>query len=126
MNCTVIKLFVAVLCICSVAVISSCEKQKETIATILVLTEDGDPVPGAWVRIFSNPTPPPSPNELRFNDSAQTNGSGKVTFNFTDFYKKGQAGFAVLDLEGWKGSLYGTGIIKIEEEVTTEETLEIE
>lgn len=126
MNRTVIKLFTVLLGICSLTVFNSCEKQKETIATILVVTEDGDPVPGAWVRIFSNPTPPPSPNELRFNDSAKTNGTGKVTFNFTDFYKKGQAGFAVLDLEAWKGSLYGTGIIKIEEETTTEESLEVE
>ncbi len=49
-----------------------------------------------------------------------------MTFDFTEFYKKGQAGFAVLDIEAFKGGLNGEGIIKIEEETTSEETITIE
>jgi hypothetical protein len=106
---------------------SSCKKDKETIATVLVLDNDGDPVPGALVRLYSNPSElPPPPNELRFDTTAVTNGTGRVTFNFSDFYKKGQAGFAVLDIEASKGILSGIGIIKIEEEATTEESVTIE
>jgi hypothetical protein len=121
-----ITLFTAFTGLSLLSVFSGCEKPEDTIATITVLNADGEPVPGATVRIFSNPSPPPRPNEPRFDDTSLTNGTGKVSFNFTDYYKQGQAGFAVLDLEAWKGSLYGTGIIKIEEETTTEETVEID
>ncbi|MBL7943608.1 MAG: hypothetical protein JNM00_12625 [Flavobacteriales bacterium] len=126
MNRMKIGLFAIITGSACLFVFSGCEKPEDTIATITVVNLDGEPIPGATVRIFSNPTPPPQPNELRFDDTSVTNGTGKVSFNFTDYYKQGQAGFAVLDLEAWKGSLYGTGIIKIEEETTTEEVVEIE
>jgi hypothetical protein len=63
---------------------------------------------------------------IRFDTTQVTNGTGKVSFDFSDFYKKGQAGFAVLDVEASKGADNGEGIIKIEEEKTTEETITIE
>lgn len=107
--------------------ITSCKKDKETIATVIVLNDEGLPVPGATVRLFSNPSEnPPPPNALRFDTKATTNGTGRATFNFSEFYKKGQSGFAVLDIEAFKGNLYGVGIIKIEEETTTEESITIE
>jgi hypothetical protein len=49
-----------------------------------------------------------------------------VTFDFSDFYEEGQAGFAVLDIEASKGSDEGEGIIKIEEKKVNEETVVIE
>jgi hypothetical protein len=108
-------------------VINGCKKDKETIATITIVNDDGAVVPGATVRLFSNPSEnPPPPNALRFDTTQVTNGTGKVTFDFTEFYKKGQAGFAVLDIEAFKGGLNGEGIIKIEEETTSEETIIIE
>jgi len=124
---TFIKLFVFVFAISTLAVFTGCKKDKETIATILVLNDDGDPVPSASVRLFSNPSPGSTNNNaLRFDTTSLTNGTGKVTFNFSEFYKKGQAGFAVLDIEVTKGNLSGTGIIKIEEEATTEESVTVE
>jgi hypothetical protein len=113
--------------LCAAVITNGCKKDKETIATITIVNDEGEVVPGATVRLFSNPseTPPP-PNELRFDTTQVTNGTGKVTFDFSEFYKKGQAGFAVLDIEAFKGSLSGEGIIKIEEEETTEETIVIE
>jgi len=115
------------LALLAVLVISSCKKDLETIATVIVLNANGNPVPGATVRLFSSPSVlPPPPNELRFDTTAVTNGTGKVTFNFSEFYKKGQAGFAVLDIEAFKGALFGIGIIKIEEEDTSEESVTIE
>jgi len=37
----------------------------------------------------------------------------------------GQAGFAVLDVEAYKGALYGVGIIKVAEQEETEVTIEL-
>ena len=127
MNRTCVKLFLVALSVSSLALFSGCKKDKETITTILVLNDEGDPVPSATVRLFSNPSPGSTNNNaLRFDTTAVTNGTGKVTFNFTEFYKKGQAGFAVLDIEATKGNLFGTGIVKIEEETTTEESVTVE
>lgn len=127
MKSTFLKLFTLLVAISTLAVLSGCKKDPDTIATVIVLNEDGMVVPGATVRLFSNPSEsPPPPNELRFDTTAVTNGTGKVTFNFTEFYKKGQAGFAVLDIEVTKGNLFGSGIIKIEEKTTTEEAITIE
>jgi hypothetical protein len=109
------------------SLISSCNKEKETIATITVQSENGDIIPGAEVRLFAVGSPDvPQISEIRFDTTAYTNGAGKVSFNFSEYYKAGQAGFAVLDIEASKGSLEGTGIIKIEEETTTEEIVIVE
>jgi hypothetical protein len=110
-----------------VIAISGCKKDQQTIATITVVNADGEAVPGASVRLYavSSQTPPP-PQEVRFDTIQVTNGTGKVSFDFTDYYEEGQAGFAVLDIEASKGSLEGEGIIKIEEMKTNEETVVIE
>lgn len=107
--------------------VSGCKKDQQTIATITVVNADGEAVPGASVRLYavSSETPPP-PQEVRFDTTQVTNGTGKVSFDFTDYYEEGQAGFAVLDIEASKGSLEGEGIIKIEEMKTNEETVVIE
>ena len=52
--------------------------------------------------------------------------AGMVTFNFSEFYVAGQAGFAVLDIDATKGNLSGTGLIKIEEMQTNEATVYLE
>jgi hypothetical protein len=106
---------------------TACEKEKDTIATITVKSEGGDIIPGALVRLYAIGSPDvPQISEIRFDTTAYTNGSGKVSFNFSEYYKAGQAGFAVLDIEASKGDLYGTGIIKIEEEETNEELVTVE
>lgn len=125
-NTKAFKLFSIVILSSTLFIFSSCEKDKETVATILVLDQDGMPVPGATVRLYGAPSEDCQGCELRFDTTSLTNGAGKVTFNFSDFYKKGQAGFAVLDIEATKGSLAGTGIIKIEEEETNDESVTIE
>lgn len=121
-----LKLFSVLLLTASAFVFSSCRKDEETIATILVLDADGAPVPSASVRLFAEPSEPCDGCELRFDTIQVSNGTGKVTFDFSDFYKAGQAGFAVLNIEASKGSLFGSGIIKIEEEETNEESVIIE
>jgi hypothetical protein len=49
-----------------------------------------------------------------------------VSFNLSDFYVPGQAGFAVLDIEATKGGLYGEGLIKIDEMMTNSATVVVE
>lgn len=106
---------------------ASCKKEKETIATITVKGANNQVVSGAQVRLFAVGSPDVEQiNEIRFDTLGTTNASGKVSFNFSDYYKAGQAGFAVLDIQASKGTLYGTGIIKIEEETTSEETVIVE
>ena len=57
-----------------------------------------------------------------------TDANGEVIFNFTDDFKLGQAGFAVLMLEANSEDelLHAEGIIKVEEEKINEETLVIQ
>lgn len=121
------KIIIPVLAASIMLAFSSCEKEKETIATITIKSNNGDIIPGCQVRLYAIGSPDvPQISEIRFDTTAFTNGSGKVSFNFSEYYKAGQAGFAVLDIEASKGSLYGTGIIKIEEEETNEELVTVE
>lgn len=121
------KIFSVILMALLIVAISSCKKDKKTIATISVVSSTGVAVPGASVQLYSacSECPPPA-GGYRFDTTLVTNGAGKVSFDFTDFYKKGQAGFAVLDIHASKGDMEGDGIIKIEEETTTEEIVAIE
>ena len=113
--------------IIGVSTLSSCRKDKETIATVQVLNSFGSPVPGATVRLKGEASAATDfIAELRFDTTQVANGTGKVSFNFSDFYQQGQAGFVVLDIVATKGALEGTGIIKIEEEETTEEAIVIQ
>jgi len=130
------KIFSVILMALLIVAISSCKKDKKTIATISVVSSTGVAVPGASVQLAvpgasvqlysaCSECPPPA-GGYRFDTTLVTNGAGKVSFDFTDFYKKGQAGFAVLDIHASKGDMEGDGIIKIEEETTTEEIVAIE
>ena len=113
--------------ISTVLLFTSCQPEVETIATVIVKNELGSAVPGATVRLFGvGSVEDDFIGEVRFDTTAVTNGTGKVSFNFSEFYKQGQAGFVVLDIEASKGSLFGEGIIKVEEEATTEEVIGIE
>lgn len=123
----IFKMFGVAMLVSLFFTVSGCEKDKHTIATILIVNAEGQAVPGVSVRLYavSSQTPAP-PNAIRFDTTQITNGTGKVSFDFSEFYKKGQAGFVVLDILASKGAQTGDGIIKIEEEKTTEETIIIE
>lgn len=104
----------------------SCNKEEPTIATIYVIDAAGDPVSGATVRIYGSPsetTPPP--NTIALDTTVTTDATGKVSVDYSEFYKMGQAGFAVLDVEAYKGALYGVGIIKVAEQEETEATIKL-
>lgn len=100
----------------------ACNKEKPTKAIITVKRENGNTVPGVFVKLFANPTIPLG-DPSRLTKTATTDASGRAEFDYTDFYEQGQAGFAVLDILATKDTLVGEGIIKIVEEETSEETV---
>ena len=100
-----------------------CRKEAPTVAKIEVVDTSGAVVPNAMVRLYPTPTVLEH-GAIIIDDTLFTGIDGIATFDYTDQFNLGQAGFAVLDIEVRSGdSLYGEGIIKIEQEVTSEETV---
>ena len=106
-----------------VGMMTSCRKESPTIAVITVVDVSGNRFEGANVRLYPESTVNPHP-AIIIDDLLSSDSKGKATFNYTDKFNLGQAGFAVLDIEVWSGNtLSGTGIIKVEAERTSEETV---
>ncbi len=106
-----------------IASLSSCRKEGSTVAKIKVVDTSGVAFPGAMVRLY--PTPSVADHgAIIIDDTMFADADGYATFDYTDMFNLGQAGFTVLDIEIRSGdSLYGEGIIKIVEEETTEEVV---
>lgn len=100
----------------------SCNKVEPTKAIITVVDEDSHVVAGAYVKLFANPTYPLG-DPSRLLKEGNTGSDGRIVFDYSDFYKQGQAGFAVLDIYASYDTLAAEGIIKILEEEETEETV---
>lgn len=101
----------------------SCRKELPTVAKIRVVDTSGAAFPNAMVRLYPTPTVGVH-GAIVLDDTMYTDVTGYATFDYTDFYNLGQAGVAVLDIEVRSGdSLYGKGIIKIEQEKTSQETV---
>jgi hypothetical protein len=103
--------------------VSSCYKEKETTAVVTVLDAANAPVPGAEVKLYYKYGSDSLGTDLRLDKTETTDASGKVNFNYTEEFKSGQAGLAVLDIEV-DGAILG--IIKIEEEKQNEETVNLQ
>ena len=98
---------------------NSCYKPKSTIATITVLNNSNNaPVSGATVRLFYDD--PAGVNTSLVDEQNTTSDEGVVNFDFSSYYKDGQAGFAVLDIE--VNNVF-VGVVQIEERATTEKTI---
>jgi hypothetical protein len=104
----------------SAVVFAACNKEKPTTAIIIVKNQADQVVPGVTVKLYANPSFPLG-DPTRLNKEGVTNSAGQVEFDYTDFYKQGQAGFAVLDILATKDTLAGAGIIKILEEEENKE-----
>lgn len=106
--------------------LNSCKKKQQTIAKIRVIDTSGATFTNAMVRLWADPTIPIH-GAVVIDDTVYTNADGVATFDYTDDFNLGQAGFAVLNIEVRSGeSLYGEGIIKIEPEETTQENVVIQ
>ena len=106
----------------------SCRKEKDTTATVIVVDAAQNPVAGATVRVYC-PDATCAGGALNEDMDREdvTGSNGKVKFNYTEQYKLGQAGFAVLDVEvrqtAGSATPDATGVIKIEEEQENEQTI---
>jgi len=88
-----------------VVVFASCNKVVNTTATVTVLDEKEDAVQGAIVHVF----PTPSPQDTialdtlvlieSLDETKVTDNKGQVFFDYTEYYKRGQTGLFVLDME---------------------------
>ena len=103
--------------------IVGCRKKEDTIAIVTVKNDANEAVAGATVKLKAEGTQdePASINTDVFPMTATSNSSGQATFNFNEVYQLGQAGVAVLSIEVVSGTATGIGVIKIEQEETTEE-----
>jgi|SRR5690349_19484672 len=101
---------------------TGCRKKKDTIAKVYVRDAANNPVVAAQVVLYGESTTSPSPPVTLF-DTTTTNGTGEAIFNFNDVYQLGQAGVAVLNIKAEKNGQVGEGIIKVEQETTSEETV---
>ncbi len=98
--------------------LNSCYKTENTTAIIQVLdSTNSSTVSGAEVELLYIAGHPDS-TEIHLTET--TNNIGDAFFDFTDMYKAGQAGFAVLDIRV-NGSY--KGIIEINEMVVNKETV---
>jgi hypothetical protein len=103
---------------------SGCRKKKDTIVKIYVRDADTElPVAGCNVILKGVPTITPPPGEVILFDTVLTNASGEAIFSFNDVYEMGQAGLAVLNIEAFSDSTSGEGIIEVQQETLSEETV---
>ena len=112
----------SLLLLLAVVVLSGCNKEKDTIARITIVKENGQPVTEAYVKLYANPAFPLG-DATRLTQEKLTDSRGMAEFDYSGFYEQGQAGFAVLDIVSFKDSMVGEGIIKILEEEVNEETV---
>ena len=111
--------------------VMGCYKELPTVANIQVVHIDDSgveiPVNNAEVRLYSYGSGQGGSNGgLRFDITQNTTANGQTTFNFSEYYKPGQTGFAVLDIQVTKGSLYGEDLIEIVEMEINERKVVIE
>jgi len=118
------RIFSTALVAAGIVLLAGCYEMEETIANITVVRMEGDveiPVSDAEVRLYALGSSAVS--DPRFDTIQNTTEEGFVSFNLSELYVPGQAGFAVLDIQVCKGQLQGQGLIKIDEMLTNEATV---
>lgn len=107
--------------------ISSCYKVSDTLATIIITDKNGVRLPGTVVHVYPNPTEPANPPaelDQSLDQTKTTNTKGEVYFDYTEYYKRGQVGLFVLNIEATSGdTLLVPGIIKVVEQEDNYETV---
>lgn len=102
--------------------LNSCYKPDQTIAIIRVLDNNtNNPIENISVRLFFDDSN--GANIPKYDIVKNTLSNGTASFDFSDGYKDGQGGFAVLDIE-----VDGVfmGVINIVEMTTTEKVIYIQ
>jgi len=102
--------------------LNSCYKPDQTIAIIRVLDNNtNNPIENISVRLFFDDSNGGSIPEIDIIKNTLSNGT--ASFDFSDGYRDGQAGFAVLDIE--VDGVF-VGVINIVEMTTTEKVIYIQ
>ena len=102
--------------------LNSCYKPDQTIAIIRVLDNNtNNPIENISVRLFFDDSNGGSIPEIDIVKNTLSNGT--ASFDFSDGYRDGQAGFAVLDIE--VDGVF-VGVINIVEMTTTEKVIFIQ
>ena len=102
--------------------LNSCYKPDQTIAIIRVLDNNtNNPIENISVRLFFDDSNGGSITEIDIIKNTLSNGT--ASFDFSDGYRDGQAGFAVLDIE--VDGVF-VGVINIVEMTTTEKVIYIQ
>ena len=112
-------------------VIASCNKVVNTTATITVVDEKAKLISGATVHVFPSPGDSISADSVSLNEDLDetkvTDNKGQVFFDYTEFYKRGQTGLFVLDMEvsysGPDSVVTVNTVIKIEEQIENQKTV---
>jgi hypothetical protein len=113
----IVSVFISVLLL---FVVQGCYKEKPTVASIKLLrASDSTAVNGAELRLYYD-------GSTRLDALARTNSTGIAEVDYTEQFKAGQSGFAVLDVDLVIGDsvvepLIGT--IKIEQEKKSQQTV---
>ena len=101
-------------CILLIGFSVSCDEPQETIGIITVEDIKGDPVHGALVRVYGDPSDTIyATKKVRVDKEGMTDAAGQVQFNFEEYYEDGQSGLMVLDIEVKKDSLSAEDYIEI-------------
>ena len=109
-------------------ILSGCNKKEDTIAKIYVRDQFNNPVSGASVSLYPSSSGCTGcvVNEEWYPKESTSNSAGEATFSFNDVYQKGQAGVVVIDIDVSAGGNVGHGVIKVEQETTTEEIVYVQ
>ena len=116
---TYYRIFIISSIIICFSFLNSCYKPDQTIAVIRVLDNNtNDPIENISVRLFFDNSN--SANTPLYDVVKNTLNDGTASFDFSEEYKDGQGGFAVLDVE-----VDGVfmGVINIVEMTTTEKVI---
>ncbi len=109
-------LLISIIIIC-LSSLNSCYKSDQTIAIIRVLDNNtNDPIENISIRLFFDD----SLRTTLYDVTKNTSANGTASFDFSEDYKDGQGGFAVLDIE--VDGLF-MGVINITEMSTTEKVI---
>jgi hypothetical protein len=119
------SLFGIALVAITISPLLGCRKKGDTTVKITVRDTLDKLVVGALVRLDGQATID-SPKAIVRHDTAYTNTSGVATFNYNEVYQLGQAGVAVLNITAEKDGMKGTGIIKVEEEKVSSQTVYVQ